>query len=72
MFLSQSLFNFMSASSKLVKFINFPGFWVGSVDLITVFYLSMELVGGLRELPVVGLHLISFLSGWAVLRPQKI
>lgn len=47
---------------------------MASVDLIAVFYLSMELaglVGGLRKLPVVGLHLISLLSGWAVLRPQK-
>lgn len=42
-----------------------------SVDLIKVFYLGMELVGGLRELPVLGLHLIFFLSGWAVLRPKK-
>lgn len=30
------------------------------------------LVGGLRELTVVRLHLLSLRSGWAVLIPQKL
>lgn len=48
---------------------------VASIDLITMSLTERgadRLVGGLGEVPVVGLHLLSFLSGWAVFRPQKL